>query len=137
MPTDPALPAVTTPVAVTDAMVVDALLQLPPVVASTKVVVPAGHIDMLPVIGAGNGYTTTNLVVIQLAGVVYVIVAVPPAVPTPSTTPVAGSTLAIVLSLLLHVPPGVISLNVVVDPTHTPVVPVIGDNGFTVTCWVT
>ena len=43
--------------------------------------------------------------------------AVPPE--TPVTTPVTSTIEAIVASLLLHVPPAVASLSVVVRPTHT------------------
>jgi hypothetical protein len=37
----------------------------------------------------------------------------------PETTPEAALTAAIALLLLVHVPPGVTSLNVVVPPIHT------------------
>ena len=49
----------------------------------------------------------------------------------PVTIPVVASIVALVL-LLLHVPPGVASLSVVVKPKHTAGVPRIADNGFTV-----
>ena len=52
---------------------------------------------------------------------------------TPVTTPVPGTTVATVVVLLLQVPPPA-SLNVVVDPIHTNVVPEIDDgNALTVT----
>jgi len=48
--------------------------------------------------------------------------------------PVVEPTLATEILLLSHVPPEVASLSVVVDPTHTAVVPVIDNgNAFTVT----
>ena len=57
----------------------------------------------------------------------------PPVTPTPVTTPVVAPTLAMAALLLLHVAPGVVVLNVVVLPTHTFGVPLIGPgNGFTV-----
>jgi hypothetical protein len=62
-------------------------------------------------------------------------VAVPPL--TPVTTPVDGSTVATAASLLLHVPPPVASLSVLVAVAQKVVVPVIaaGADGvvFTVT----
>jgi len=55
---------------------------------------------------------------------------------TPDTTPVEEFTVATPVALLLHVPPVVVELKVVVDPAHTAVVPVMAPtvgNGFTVT----
>jgi hypothetical protein len=53
---------------------------------------------------------------------------------TPLTTPVAAPTVAMPVALLLQVPPGVASLNVVDAPTHMNAVPVMGEgNGFMVT----
>jgi hypothetical protein len=61
---------------------------------------------------------------------VNVIVAIPPAAPV--TSPDADPTLAIPVLLLLHRP--LPSVNVVVDPAHNTVIPLIaGGNGFTVT----
>ena len=61
-------------------------------------------------------------------------VAVPPAVATPVTTPVVKFTLAIAVFELVHVPTRVVSDKVVVNPEHTVSVPNISDgNGFTVT----
>ena len=58
-------------------------------------------------------------------------IAVPPDMPV--TTPEPLPTVAIVVLLLVHVPPPVASLNVVVKPTHTDVIPVIvAGRGFTV-----
>ena len=52
---------------------------------------------------------------------------------TPVTTPVPLPTVTKVL-LALHTPPGVGSLSVTLDPTHTTAVPLIGSGkGFTVT----
>ena len=59
-------------------------------------------------------------------------VAVP--VDTPVTIPVVAPTVAVAVLLLLHVPPVVGSLSVVVAPMHTTAVPVIAaGSGFTVT----
>ena len=46
-------------------------------------------------------------------------------IPVPVTTPVAGSTVATVGSLLLHVPPGGVDDSVEVPPKQTVVPPVI------------
>lgn len=52
---------------------------------------------------------------------------------SPVTTPVTGSTLAKNGLLLLHVPPGTVSDNAVVEPTHSCNIPDIGaGNGSTV-----
>ena len=52
----------------------------------------------------------------------------------PVTSPVEDPMLAIPALLLLHVPPPVRSVNCVVSPAHTVIVPVIAvGNGFTVT----
>ena len=52
------------------------------------------------------------------------IVVVPRAIPV--TTPDELPTVAIEISLLLHVPPGVMSLNVIVPPIQTEPLPAIG-----------
>ena len=54
---------------------------------------------------------------------VYVIVVLPAA--TPVTTPVDASTVAVAVLLELQTPPAVALVSVVVEPTHTPVVPLI------------
>jgi hypothetical protein len=67
------------------------------------------------------------------------VIVAPPAA-TPVTKP-AEPTVAIAGALLLHIPPGVTSLNEVVAATHTFAIPVIEagttGNGFTVTIAVT
>ena len=74
------------------------------------------------------------VVVIHPVGSVYVIVAVPAF--TPLTTPLEEPTVATDISLLLQVPPPP-SLNVVVAPAQTVVVPEIAEgNGLTVTGFV-
>jgi hypothetical protein len=84
----------------------------------------------MPVIAAGKGLTVTTAVAIQPVDNVYVITGVPAAIPL--TTPV-GNTVASNGSPLLQLPPVLPSLNVVVNPGHTLITPVITDgNGFTV-----
>jgi len=80
------------------------------------------------VIAPGVGSTVNVMVVKQPDGNVYVIVAVPGAgvADTPVTMPVPIPMLAIVGSLLVHVPPAVGCVNVVVRPSHTDVAPTIG-----------
>jgi hypothetical protein len=52
---------------------------------------------------------------------------------TPLTTPVEPA-VAMDKLLLAHAPPAVVSINVVVEPAHTLIVPVmLSGNGFTVT----
>ncbi len=55
---------------------------------------------------------------------------------TPFTIPVPVPTVAIVVALLLHVPPTVAFDNAVVCPIQTTVLPVIGDNALAVTVLV-
>ena len=80
----------------------------------------------------GKGLTVTTVVLIQPVTVsIYVIVAVPTAVPV--TLPVDELTVTIGLALL-QVPPPVASLNVVEVPTQILVTPVIvAGNGLIVT----
>ena len=115
----------------TVATVVVPLLHVPPVVASLKLVVKPAQTFKVPVIAEGNGLTVKIAVVIQPVGKVYVIVALPLA--TPVITPVPEPAVAIVISLLLQLPPTVTSLNVVVKPEQTLSVPDIDDgSGLTV-----
>ena len=62
----------------------------------------------------------------------YVIVVVPPAVATPVTTPLDEPTVATEVLLLLHVPPVVESVNVVVEPAHTGDIPPVIDGTYIV-----
>lgn len=56
---------------------------------------------------------------------------------TPLTMPVPEPTVAIAVLLLLHAPPVIVSLSVVVAPTHAVADPVIvGGNAFTVTAFI-
>ena len=104
------------------------LPQVPPGVASANVVVKPTHTDSVPVMAAGNGFTVTMAVLIQPVGKVYVIVVVAGNVDPviiPVTSPVALIE-PIPGRLLLHVPPGIASVNWVVCPWHTLSVPFIG-----------
>ena len=133
-------PPVTMPVVdPTLAIPVALLLQVPPPAASVKVVVNPEQTASVPSIAVGNGFTVATAVMMQSVGNVYVIVAVLVVITTPPVTrPVAEPILAIPEALLLHVPPVVASLNVVVSPEQTLRVPsiAVGD-GFTVTTAVT
>ena len=107
------------------------LLHRPPVDAVPNAEVDPAHRLNVPVIEPGNGFTATGVVAMQLAAEVYVIVEVPAA--TPVTIPV-DPIVALLTSLLLHVPPAVTSVNEVVDPTQTAFVPEIAaGNGLIVT----
>lgn len=130
----PAATPVTIPVDPTVASVVLALLHAPPVVASASIIVSPAHTDDPPVMlpATGKALTVIGALMRHPVGNVYVIVSRPAS--TPDTTPVEEPTTAIVVRLLLHVPPEGVELSVTVAPAHTWVVPVIADGkGFTVT----
>jgi hypothetical protein len=84
--------------------------------ASVNADVKPTQTTTLPVIAGGSGLTLTAAIAVQPTGVVYVIVAVPVAIP--ETIP-AVLTDATEVLLLLHVPPAVASLNVTVLPAQT------------------
>jgi hypothetical protein len=126
----PAAIAVAIPVLPIVAEDVVLLLHVPPDGLVLKVVVRPTQTVLLPVIAVGTGLTNTDLVAMQPVGSIYVMVGVPPA--TPVTTLLVPMVASAVL-LLLHTPPVVVSLNVVVRPTHTVAIPVIGaGSGLTV-----
>src|ERR1700677_2736201 len=79
------------------------LLQVPPVVVFSNVVVSPAHTVSVPEITDGNEFTVMPLVTVQPVGRVYVTEAVPGV--TPVTTPVAGAMVATVVLLLDQVPP--------------------------------
>jgi hypothetical protein len=108
------------------------LVQVPPIGEPVNVMEELSHTWVPPPMPVGNGLTNTTIVRLQpVPGFVYAIVDVPGS--TPVTTPVTGFTEALPL-LLLHRPPGVALLKVVVEPTHTLVPPVItAGSAFTVT----
>jgi len=88
------------------------------------------HNEVRPPMG-DSAFTVTGAVVAQLPGRVYVMVTVPPA--TPATIPEEEPTVAVPVPPLVQVPPLTPSESAVVCPTHTCVVPEIGDGtAFTV-----
>ena len=112
-------------------IVVGELLHAPNGVGLPNAVVCPTHTVAVPVIAEGIGFTESIVVLIQPAVDVYVIIEVP--APTPVATPVVEPIVATVVVPLLHVPPTVEVLNVVVAPWQILVVPVIAaGNGITV-----
>lgn len=108
------------------------LLHVPPPVVLLSVVTDPAHNVAVPLIAAGAATTDVIRVAIHPVLRAYVILVVP--VTRPLTTPVVPSMVATVVLLLLHVPPAVVSVSVVVPPTHTPDAPVIAPGvGLTVT----
>lgn len=139
MATPPETPVTRPTLVPTVAMAAALLLHEPPGVASVRVVVAPAHRWVAPAIGATVGTALTVLGKVTYAlhpaalVTVYEIVAVPAAIPmiSPMDVPeVATNGL-----LLLHTPPGVASVSVVVAPTHSPAAPLMGaiaGSGFTV-----
>ena len=128
------MPAVT-PVSIPDDALILVLpllvLQVPPGVGELNVVVAASQMFILPDMAAGVVFTVTVVAAMHPPVKEYVISDVPAAFPV--TTPLATSIVAFVL-LLLHVPPVIVFDSVVVAPSHTTAVPVIGDGvAYTVT----
>ena len=104
----------------------------PNAVASLNVMVRPVHTEEGPVIAPATGETFTVIFVVVVAEPQNVVVSVNEivVVPTanPYTTPVVEPTVPTPVLLLLHVPvppDAVKSFNVIVDPTHTDVRPVI------------
>ena len=93
------------------------LFHVPPVTVLLRLVVKPWHTTGTPSIADGAGFTVTTVDMAQLPGIVYIIVAVPPA-PTPVTIPVDAIVATPVLELL-HVPPAIASVSDVVNPEHT------------------
>ena len=98
-------------------------VQVPPPASVSAVVSPI-HTESAPVIGDGNGLTVTMVMAIQPVEAVYVTEPVP--ADTPVTTPEVADT-DICALVLLHVPPPVAELNVVLRPTHTESIPDIAE----------
>ena len=126
---EPAATPVTTPVdAFTVAADVLLLLQVPPLLPLlVKAVVEPTQTDGVPPIvpAFGSGLTVIGyeaLLVPQLVVTVYIMDVDPPA--TPVTMPEA-STEAMLVLLLLHVPPELVLLKIMVALTHTDVAPLI------------
>lgn len=112
---------VTKPDELTVAIEVELVSHVPPEGVPVSVVVPPIQMLLLPVIVAL--VETVNDFVTKLAPTVYVIVQVP--ADTPVTKPVE-LTVAIEGLLLLHVPPGVLSVRATDAPTQVPEGPMIG-----------
>ena len=127
----PAKSPETMPPELTVATEVLLLLQVPPPEISLNAVEDKTQTFVIPVIGAGAGLTETVVTAMHPVARVYVIVDVPPDLP--KTIPVPAPIVATDVLLLLQVPPPA-SLNAVVKPAQTTVVPVIAEGfGFTVT----
>ncbi len=130
--TDPPAIAVTSPVeASTDATEVLLLVHVPLVGVVDKVVVEPLQRLVGPDIIAGDALTVTVCEIVQpLAVMVYDMSADPG--PVPVTTPVVLTTVATAVLLLLHVPPVVVFVSVVVAPSHTEnEPPIAAGSGFT------
>jgi hypothetical protein len=114
-----------------EATVGAALVHVPPVVVhESKVEAPTQIPSGVPVIAAGPALTVIVFVTKHPLGLAYVISVVPADTPytspVPDTVPTAGVE-------LLHAPPAVVLLSVMVSPAHTADGPVIADgNPFTV-----
>lgn len=118
----PAVTPVTTPVAEPTVASAVLLLHTPPLTVSPRVMVKPTHTLEGPVMTAGVALTVMFFITEQLPSV-YEIVTGP--VVTPETTPVPD-TVATAVDELLHVPPDVASLRVIVEPTQAADGPVIG-----------
>jgi hypothetical protein len=126
-----ALPDTTPVVAPTEAINELLLLHEPPEVASLRVVVAPAHIDAVPRIDVGELPTVIVTVFVQPGTVVYVTLVVPTL--RPAKTPLVEPMVPTDVLLLLHVPPDVASLRVVVEPRQTVVEPVMACTWLTVT----
>ena len=113
------------------------LLQIPPTVASDNIIVDSAQTLVNPDRFAGRGLTVTFRVTLQpVDGIWYVIVAVPNDAPV--ATPVNDPMEAILVLLLLHVPPDKESDNIDVRPKHKDEFPrILEGNGLTVKTEVT
>ena len=123
----------TTPVPVViDAIFVFPVFHVPPADKSLKPVVALTQTVVMPAIAEGKGLTVTAFAAMHPVGSVYVITDVPAL--TPVSVPVVETIVAMIVLPLLHVPPDVPSLKVVVKPAHKLVAPVIATGkGFTTT----
>ena len=119
----PALIPVTTPRLSTEVLALP-LLQVPPVVASARVVVAPGHTSSLPVIPAGGRLTVTVVAAVQPVPNEYSTGAVPAA--TPVTMPLLLP-IVILLLVVLHKPPPAVLLRLVALPMQTCSSPPITD----------
>jgi hypothetical protein len=98
------------------------LVHVPPVMASLRTIVKPWQTFAAPIIAEGVGRTVT--VVVVMHPFVYIITAVPGAMP--ETMPVVAPIVAVPVLPLLQVPPVVVLLSFVIAvPMHTTVLPVI------------
>jgi hypothetical protein len=109
-----------------------ALVHVPPLVVFVSVVFDPKQTAVVPPIADAVCCCVTVTVVVAVdalhppvAAIVYVITVVP--VDTVVTIPVFASIVATAGVALLHVPPGVVLVSVVLDPKQTAVVPPIAD----------
>ena len=122
----PGATPVTVPKASTVALAVLLLLHVPALVTSINIVVAPTHTLVTPLIDEGNGFTVKAAVVLQPVGNLYEMIAVPltePPVAVPDVIPIV----AVLVALLLHVPPVLASVKLPVDPEQIFVAPDIND----------
>lgn len=100
-----------------------ALLQLPPVVASLKIVVEPVQTVGAPVAAGGNPLIVMVCVAAQPVPTVYEISTLPADIPV--TFPLTASTVAVPVPSLLQEPPVVTSATMVVEPAQSTVDPLI------------
>jgi len=125
---------VTTPDdASTVAIAVLLLVHVPPEILCARVLDAPTQAFVVPVIAASAALTVTCVTETQPApDLTYDILAVPAA--TPVTMPDADPTVALVVALLVHVPPLVVFERAVVPPAHMVLLPEFAGNAaFTVT----
>jgi hypothetical protein len=127
MVTEPTDTPVTTPAVLTVAREASLLLQVPPVPVVVKLIVVPVHTVLGPLIvpALGMGNTVIGLVlraVPQALVTVYLMVSRPAL--TPVTIPVVPTVAAAVFTLL-HTPPVVLAVRVVVAPTQTVLLPLM------------
>lgn len=109
------------------------LVHVPPPEFVSVVVLPT-HTRSVPPMADGADITVIVRVAAQPVGSVYVISAVP--VATAVTRPVVDPIVATAVLLLVHVPPGIELVSVVVLPAHNELSPDIGASALTVTTCV-
>jgi hypothetical protein len=95
----------------------------PPASALLNVVVEPTQTLVVPMLDGGRGLTVTVAIAVQPELTVYVTVPVP--ADTPVTAPTLVTGVESVVLELLHEPPGVASVKVIVEPTQTAGVPAI------------
>ena len=99
------------------------LLHVPVAGLLLSVVVAPAHTAIVPLIGAGSGFTVITAYCCVSVGRVYVIVVVPASMPV--TIPVDAFMVPTAVLPLVHVPPVGEQCSAVAEPLHTVIVPVI------------